>query len=241
VRNARYLDMGLPFSAGALYSTVEDLSRWDRALADRALISQESYEAMWTPFKGDYAFGWSVRERDGHREQGHGGGINGFMTQILRYPDDEVFVAVLGNVVPGPVGEVALDLAAIALGLPYEVPRAREAVEVAPEVLDSYVGRYRLSPELVLEIIREGNRLFGIATGQDRAELVPSSETEFLVESARAEISFLRDDEGKATGLMLNQGGREMEADRIDEDEETEDEDAPPAGADPEQSPDPAG
>jgi CubicO group peptidase (beta-lactamase class C family) len=229
VRNSRYLDMGLPYSAGALYSTVEDLARWDRALLEGALISEPSYEAMWTPFKGDYAFGWSVKDRDGHREQGHGGGINGFMTQILRYPDDEVFVAVLGNVVPEPVGEIAQDLAAIALGLPYEVPRVREAVEVDPKVLDSYVGRYRLSPELVLEIVREGDRLFGAPTGQDRAELVPSSEAEFYVESVRAEIVFLRDDEGNATGLVLTQGGREMNADRI----EDEDENAPTAGTEP--------
>ena len=237
VRNARYLDMGLPFSAGALYSTVEDLSRWDRALADRELISEESYRAMWTPEKNDYAFGWLVRVRDGHAEQEHAGGINGFMTQVIRYPDDGVFVAVLGNVVPEPVGEIARDLAAIVLGLPYEVPRPRAIVEVDPAILDDYVGRYRVSPEMVLEIVRDGDRLLGSPTGQDRAELSPTSETEFYVEAARAEVEFLRDDEGNVTGLVLIQGGMTVRADRLDDEEE----DALPAGDDRDGRPDPAG
>ncbi|QDV36102.1 serine hydrolase [Tautonia plasticadhaerens] len=227
VRNSRYLDMGLPFSAGALYSTVEDLARWDRALAEGKLISGESYEAMWTPVKDDYAFGWLVRERDGHPEQEHAGGINGFTTQVIRYPDDGVFVAVLGNVVPEPVGEIARDLAAVVLGLPYEVPRPRAIVEVDPAIFDDYVGRYRISPEMVLEIVREGDRLLGAPSGQDRAELSPTSETEFLVEAVRAEVEFLRDDEGNVTGLVLIQGGRTMQADRLDD---TKEEEATPAG-----------
>ncbi len=47
---------------------------------------------------------------------GHGGGIDGFMTDIRRFPDDGVCVVVLSNLVPTPVDQIGRDLAAIAFG-----------------------------------------------------------------------------------------------------------------------------
>ena len=98
-----------------MYSTVDDLAKWDQALAAGKLISPESYKSMLTPEKGNYAYGWMVRELDGHQEIGHGGGIHGFMTSILRYPDDKLVVVVLCNVVPARVDQISHDLAKITL------------------------------------------------------------------------------------------------------------------------------
>ncbi len=58
--NATYLDMSIPFSAGGLYSTVEDLYRWDRALYTEKLISKKSLDQMFTPYRDGYGFGWKV-------------------------------------------------------------------------------------------------------------------------------------------------------------------------------------
>jgi CubicO group peptidase (beta-lactamase class C family) len=101
-----------------MYSTVDDMARWDQALTDGKLISAESYKAMLTPGKGNYAFGWVVRDYEGHKLIGHGGGIHGFSTSILRIPDDKLCVVVLCNVVPARVDSIGMDLAKIALGLP---------------------------------------------------------------------------------------------------------------------------
>ena len=49
--NATYLDMGFPYSAGALYSTTEDLFLWDKALYTEKLISRKSLDEKFTPFK----------------------------------------------------------------------------------------------------------------------------------------------------------------------------------------------
>ena len=59
---APYLDMSIPYSAGSLYSTVEDLYRWDQALYTEKLITAKMREEMFTPFRGDYAFGWVVKK-----------------------------------------------------------------------------------------------------------------------------------------------------------------------------------
>src|SRR5262249_53469764 len=58
--NARYLDMTVPYAAGALYSTVDDLSKWDRALATDQLLSKASRDAMFTPARDHYGYGWSI-------------------------------------------------------------------------------------------------------------------------------------------------------------------------------------
>jgi len=115
--NAPYIDMTWPHAAGALYSTVDDLAKWDRALAEGKLIGPKSYEEMFSPFLRTYAYGWFVRDRDGHKEIGHGGGIHGFSTSIVRYPDDKACVIVLNNVVPVGSERIARELAGMVLGL----------------------------------------------------------------------------------------------------------------------------
>jgi CubicO group peptidase (beta-lactamase class C family) len=113
--NAPYIDMSWPHAAGALYSTVNDLSKWDQALLAGKLISPESYELMFTPGKASYGFGWFIRETDGHKEISHGGGIHGFQSSVIRYPDDKLVVIVLCNVVPTQVEKISHELAKIAL------------------------------------------------------------------------------------------------------------------------------
>ncbi|WP_406698666.1 serine hydrolase domain-containing protein [Singulisphaera sp. Ch08] len=114
--NASFIDMTIPHAAGALYSTVDDLYLWDQALLTETLLPKAAREAMFTPDKKDYGYGWSIAKKYGRRTVAHGGGINGFVTHILRFPDDEVCVIVLSNVEGTRVDAMAQDLAAIALG-----------------------------------------------------------------------------------------------------------------------------
>jgi CubicO group peptidase (beta-lactamase class C family) len=116
VVNAPYLDMTIPYAAGALYSTVDDLLKWDRALRPGVLVSKEALDRIFAPEKDGYAYGWSVGKATGRRMVGHGGGIDGFMTNILRFPDDGVCVVVLSNLVPSPVDRIGRDLSAIVFG-----------------------------------------------------------------------------------------------------------------------------
>ena len=60
--NSPYLDMSLPYAAGALYSTVEDLYLWDQALYTEKLLSQKYKDIMFTPHLSNYAYGWGVRK-----------------------------------------------------------------------------------------------------------------------------------------------------------------------------------
>jgi CubicO group peptidase (beta-lactamase class C family) len=222
LKSADYVHMSQPFSAGALYSTVEDLARWDRALNDEKLISKESYTRMYTPGKGDYAYGWMVGTLSGRKEIEHGGSINGFKSQIVRDPDQEVCVVVLCNVYPCGTLKVAHDLAAIALGDAYKVPEERAVAEVDPKVLDSYVGRYETSGFGVMTITRDGNHL-QVQSGplMPRMIALPASKSEFFVKFSDVSLTFVKDARGLGTHLLLRQGKLEIKAKRLEESGET--------------------
>jgi Beta-lactamase. len=78
--------MSIPFSAGALYSTTEDLLRWEQGLFGGKVLKPESLAKMTTPFKQDYAFGLGVSSNNGHKMIAHDGGIEGFNTSLATYP-----------------------------------------------------------------------------------------------------------------------------------------------------------
>jgi CubicO group peptidase (beta-lactamase class C family) len=113
--NAGFIHMSVPHAAGALYSTTEDLLKWERGLFGGRVISAASLRKMTTPYKNNYAFGLVVRDEDGHKTISHNGGIEGFNTMLIYYPDQKVTVVVLGNVNGNAPTEIALKLASMAV------------------------------------------------------------------------------------------------------------------------------
>jgi CubicO group peptidase (beta-lactamase class C family) len=90
------------------------------------------------------------------------------------------------------------------------LPKERQAVQVDPAVYDVYVGEYELAPGFSLVITREGGKIFAQATGQQKLELYPESETRFFLKEVDAQLDFQRGPDGKVTGLVLHQGGRDL-------------------------------
>jgi CubicO group peptidase (beta-lactamase class C family) len=214
--NAAYMDMSVPYAAGALYSTTEDLLRWDRALYTETLVSRTSLDEMFTPEKGGYGYGWMIGTRLDRPVIAHGGGIYGFAAHIARYPDDRVTVIVLSNVEGAAAGRTANDLAAIVFGVPYEIPRERTSIAVEPGVLDRYVGRYRIAaPPIDVVVTRDEGRLVADIGGQMKLALDAESDTVFFSRDVSAEMTFVTDAAGRVTGLMLRMGGGELPAERV--------------------------
>ena len=97
LKKAVYLDMSIPYSAGGLCSTVEDLYKWDRSLYTNKLLSDESIEKMFTPFsKGImYGYGWRILPEG---KMSHRGGIHGFSSKIYRDTSEEIVIIMLSNI-----------------------------------------------------------------------------------------------------------------------------------------------
>ena len=125
--NAAPLDMQQPYAAGSLYSTVEDLLKWDQALYTNTLLPEAAKTLMWTPFKNNYAYGWGVPEPaanlfGGHKRIAHTGGINGFSSVIIRLPEPKMTFIVLSNNDGANAGNIGRDLASIYFGQAYTMP-----------------------------------------------------------------------------------------------------------------------
>jgi CubicO group peptidase (beta-lactamase class C family) len=331
--NAPFLDMSVPYAAGSLYSTVEDLYLWDRALYTDKLLGADLKKTMFTPLLSDYAFGWAVRKLkldDGKTELstiGHNGGINGFNTLEIRLPDTQDLVVLLDNTSrgdkldaaakgvidilhdlepPAPkaslvdelmktltagdarqiiaryrelkakspnaydfsepevnrLGYVLLQRGRVADAIDVfllnveEFPKSsnvydslaeayaahgdrdlavanyRKSLELNPKntnaadaikrlenpapkvdtaTLDKFVGTYELAPGFNIVITREGDKLFGQATGQSKFEMAADSPTEFHLLVVPAKITFAAD----GSSLTLHQGGRDVPGKRV--------------------------
>jgi CubicO group peptidase (beta-lactamase class C family) len=208
--NAGYVDMSIPFSAGALYSTTHDLLRWEQGLFAGKLLSVESFEKMTTPYKRDYACGLTAYTVHGHKVIAHGGGINGFSTMLAYSPDNKLTVIVLGNIESGAPAEIASALAPIARGEKVIVPSERKAVPVQPDTLAKYVGTYELSPKFSIVVTLEGDQLMAQATNQPKFAIFPESETRFFYKVVDAEVEFFKNDQGQTTHLVLHQSGQDI-------------------------------
>lgn len=213
--NAGYIDMTIPFSAGALYSTTGDLLRWEQGLFGGKLLSPASLKEMTTPFKNNYAFGLEVRTVNGHKVIEHNGGIEGFNTSMAYYPEDEVTVIVLANVNGSAPDEIAHDLGVLALGGNVVLPSERKEVHVDPKIFDGYVGTYQLAPNFSLTVTRDGDHLFLQLAGQPKSQLFAQSDKEYFLKTVDAQVTFVTDSQGRATELILHQGGADNHAKRV--------------------------
>jgi hypothetical protein len=203
--------------------------KWDQALYTDKPLAAKSREAMFTPFKDNYGFGWIIDRKFGRKRYSHGGGIMGFVTTIERYPEDRVLVVALSNLENAPVWAVGTDLAAIALGKKYVVPREPVAARLDPPALDAYGGRYQFEPtdaakkKEVTIIARDGTRLYCQPEGKARSLLTPESETLSYIRATDSEVRFARDPKsGKITQLTFIRDGEELTARKLPSDNGSE-------------------
>ena len=345
--NSKYIDMSIPYAAGSLYSTVEDLYLWDQALYTNKMLSKEYMALYFKPYiqawgNNHYAYGWGVGKdvigntTDSIYTISHGGGINGFNTNISRSPSDKTLIVLLNNTGGAPLNQMTQSIRAILKGKTYDLPKKSvaydvlgviqsegieagtaqynkikdadnydlnenemnqigyqlmgsdkieealqvfklnveafpkssnvydsygeafmklgkndqaienykksielnpgnqggidmlkklgvdtgsltEEVIVAEELLQSYVGRYELSPGFILTISKEGSQMKTQATGQSMVDIFPKSDTVFYLKVVTAQITFNHDENGAVKSLTLLQGGQEMTGEKLSE------------------------
>ena len=144
-RNSKYLDMSIPYAAGSLYSTAEDLFLWDQGLYTNKILSQKYMDLYFKPYVsawGDnhYAYGWGVgyenlgKSTDSIYTIAHGGGINGFNTNIARTPSDKSLVVLLNNTGGAPLQDMTVAILGIIHDKDYAMPKKSIADELLAEI-----------------------------------------------------------------------------------------------------------
>jgi CubicO group peptidase (beta-lactamase class C family) len=95
---------------GGIYSSLDDLAKWDRALREHTLLSEEEMRPALAPVQTtdglakspsgkpvSYGFGWFLDPYQGHKRMSHDGNTIGFRTTIQRFPGEQLTIIVLAN------------------------------------------------------------------------------------------------------------------------------------------------
>ncbi|HOX27200.1 MAG TPA: serine hydrolase [Candidatus Krumholzibacteria bacterium] len=214
--NAARIAMSLPYSAGAVYSTVGDLFAWVQALHGDAVLTAGSKRQMFTPVLQDYGYGWMMLERAGHRLIFHNGGIDGFTSHLARYPDDGLTIVVLCNNEAVDASGVGFALAAIMFDQPYDRPMRKTPIAADPASFDDYAGVYRLGESQYRVIRREGDALTSQRTGGPVFNLLPEAPDRFFFTHDHAiTVTFVRDGQGAVVAQIMHQQGEDTRHDKI--------------------------
>ena len=213
--NASYASARIvPNTAAGLYSTTEDLMRWQNGLYGGKVISKASLQKMTTPFKGDYGLGVYIRTVDGRRAATHGGGAPPF-ANLTYFFDRGVSVVVLGNLSVAPSAGIAGYLGALAHGDTVQLMSEKKAITLAPSVLAPYAGVYQSAVGPTMTIRVEGGQLAAQPGGGTALPLLAESETRFFNRDINVVVEFVRDGAGNVAELVVLQGTHQERATRV--------------------------
>ncbi len=208
-------DNGPPFAAGALCATAPDLIAWQRALEHGKVISPASLAAMRTNkllstgAPSGYGYGVFIADLQGHHRIEHEGGIQGFISELARYPDDDVTVVVLANTEGTAPIRLEASIARVVLALP-DPPKglAMTAADQAP-----FVGTFALPiNNLRAKVFVENGALRTQLTGQPSIGMRYQGDGKFTLEmDDPVEIDFTAD----RSKLTIHQHGQAIDAARL--------------------------
>lgn len=208
-------------AAAGLWTTPSDLARFAieimKAKSGRPtrVLSADLVNRMLTKEAGEVGLGLFLADEDESFRFFHGGSNKGFRCVLIALPETGQGVAVMTNASNGSaLGQEIVRSVARVYGWPGQWIREREVVEVAPEVLEAYIGRYRASGGFTVTVKVEDGRLYAME-GIDKVELRPETETRFFVLEEEREIEFVRDSARNVSELVLNFGPVPIRAARI--------------------------
>jgi len=205
--------------AGAIRSTANDLLKF--VAANMGLVKTDLYPAMLktqldrhstTIPDVDIGLGWHILKKYGTEIIWHNGGTGGYRSFIGFDKSAKTGVVVLSNSA-NSIDDIALHLLNSKNPLSkIEPPKEHKAIKLDPKIYDAYTGQYELTPNIILTVSREGDSLYLQPTGQGKFELFPESKTEFFVKTVDAQITFVREENGQVTKLILHQNGQDIPA-----------------------------
>jgi len=161
----------------------------------------------------EIALGWHILSANGKEIAWHNGGTGGYRSYMGFDPKARGGVVLLSNAsTPAGVDDIGRYLldASAPLATLATPPKEHSQVSVDPKLFEGYIGKYELVPNT-----RDGDRLFGQATDQPKFEMFPKSDRDYFLKVVDAQITFLTDDKGKATELILHQNGRDQRGKRV--------------------------
>ena len=209
--------------AGALRSTANDMAKFLAANLDSTLNPvARALATAHAPLRGAASpqmrigLAWLTLDQfAGKPLIWHNGGTGGYHSFVGFDPAANRGIVVLTNQTT-TIDDLGFHLLddRFPVSAPAEVKEHKE-ITVDPAILDAYVGVYQLAPSFNIAVTKEGGSLFTQATGQQKVQIYPESETVFFLKVTEAQIEFVKDASGKVDRLILHQGGANIPGARV--------------------------
>ena len=207
--------------AGAIRSSTLDMAKF--ISANLGYVNSPITDAMYLSHKirhdkagsnGDMsvAMGWHIRKEEGLDVYWHNGGTGGYrsFTGFVKETGKGVVILTNSSQNSDDIGFKLLDVSS-----QLRSKFKSDAIELAESTLSKYVGVYELSPDFKISVTKEGKQLFAQATGQDRFEIYPETDSLFFITVIDAKISFQLK-EGIVESFMFLQGGQKIPGKKIE-------------------------
>lgn len=211
-------DEGGPFAAGAIYSTVDDLWRFQQALNNGELLKKSTLQKAWDGCSQNngYGQGWQLASRWFMRDViSHSGGATGFRSILSQMPRSEYCVVLLNNHELADVEYTADLLYDVLDG--YELSLPSEKMKLATEELESLVGFYQPADKHgVIRTYLVDGRLAVEFLGRAQGTLLAQGDDHFVQFESDVDVQFLRDDSGDCIGLIAKQDRMTIEAQKYE-------------------------
>jgi hypothetical protein len=165
---------------------------------------------MFTSYSNaNFGYGWEIKERFGYREISHGGYIDGYHSSMIRFPDDDFVLIFLTNSDDSAaLNEVSGTMSAIVLGQDHVIPQKIYPVEVKPETLIKYAGKYQMGESIFVTMEYRDGGLYSEPGDGISYKLIPISETEFYPENfENSRVKFILDNGGNVISLETISSG----------------------------------
>ncbi|WP_162799953.1 serine hydrolase domain-containing protein [Pedobacter jeongneungensis] len=192
-------------ASGGLYTNMDDLLKWNDALKYNRVISANSLEKSYERIQGDYGLGWFIDSYYGKTVAYHPGNLEGATSYFGRIPQDDICIIMLINQTSTWIETIAAKLIAILYEKPYTLPVPKQSVELSPEMLKRYAGRYDVSSAYQTVILLLNNQLYLQTAGQKPFRIYAENENKFFVEDSNMSIAISADKAGKLT-LVIRDG-----------------------------------
>ncbi|NGP88824.1 serine hydrolase domain-containing protein [Fodinibius halophilus] len=201
-------DMSIPGGAGAIVSTPGDLTDFIRALFKGKVVSEESLDKM-TNTKQGMGMGLMKIPFYNTFAYGHGGGIDGFKSNLSYFPGEDVALAVTTNALNYSMNDILLGTLSIYFNRPFEIPSFdKKTITLSEKQMKKYAGNYESGQlPMDIKIFTDKGTLKAQATGQGAFPLTAGSKTDFRFEPAGVKMEFDSLSNGKYQQFMLKQAG----------------------------------
>jgi CubicO group peptidase (beta-lactamase class C family) len=204
----------ISYATGAIYSTVEDLFKFHKALQKGRFLSEKSLQAAYKKDKGIYGYGWFTDSLYGKQRVSHDGNITGFKSNVNRFPEDDFCVIALSNSNNSSVGGMVRNIINIVYHQPFSKSFADQPIiNMADSLKKEYTGAYRFRQEDSVLVSLKGTDLYIHLPGQQVLKILPVNKNVFR--SGTIRIEFKRNNLGDIEALMVFGHGEILGANKV--------------------------